>query len=102
MKKIFLLFAFLLFCGGLQAANNIEQNASANSDDIFIVGFDAAFPPYGYKDENGEYVGFDLDLAAQVAKRNGWVSVKQPIDWDSKDFELNSNSIDCIWNGFTF
>ena len=101
MKKIFLLFAFLLFCGGLQAANNIEQNASANSDDIFIVGFDAAFPPYGYKDENGEYVGFDLDLAAQVAKRNGWVLVKQPIDWDSKDFELNSNSIDCIWNGFT-
>ena len=38
----------------------------------FIVGFDAEFPPYGYMDDNGEYVGFDLDLAAEVCKRNGW------------------------------
>ena len=67
----------------------------------FTVGFDAEFPPYGYKDTEGNYVGFDLDLAAEVAKRNGWTLVKQPIDWDSKDMELNSGSIDCIWNGFT-
>ena len=67
----------------------------------FTVGFDAEFPPYGYKDSNGNYVGFDLDLAEEVAKRNGWTLVKQPIDWDSKDMELNSGSIDCIWNGFT-
>ena len=67
----------------------------------FIVGFDAAFPPYGYQDENGEYVGFDLDLAAEVCKRNDWELVKQPIDWDSKDMELNTGAIDCIWNGFT-
>ncbi len=67
----------------------------------FTVGFDAEFPPYGYKDDNGEYVGFDLDLAEEVCKRNGWNLVKQPIDWDSKDMELSSGSIDCIWNGFT-
>ena len=67
----------------------------------FTVGFDAEFPPYGYKDTDGNYVGFDLDLAEEVAKRNGWTLVKQPIDWDSKDMELNSGSIDCIWNGFT-
>lgn len=67
----------------------------------FIVGFDAEFPPYGYKDDSGEYVGFDLDLAQVVAERNGWELVKQPIDWDSKDMELGSGSIDCIWNGFT-
>jgi len=72
-----------------------------NDENIFIVGFDAEFPPYGYKDDNGEYVGFDLDLAAEVCKRNEWTLVKQPIDWDSKDMELNSGSIDCIWNGFT-
>lgn len=72
-----------------------------NDENIFIVGFDAEFPPYGYKDDNGEYVGFDLDLAAEVCKRRGWTLVKQPIDWDSKDMELNSGSIDCIWNGFT-
>ena len=66
-----------------------------------IVGFDAEYPPYGYMDDNGEYVGFDLDLAQEVCNRNGWELVKQPIDWDSKDMELNSGSIDCIWNGFT-
>ena len=67
----------------------------------FIVGFDAEYPPYGYMDENGEYVGFELDLAQEVCDRNGWELVKQPIDWNSKDMELNSGSIDCIWNGFT-
>lgn len=70
-------------------------------DDKFIVGFDADFPPYGYMDEAGEYVGFDLDLAAEVCKRQGWEVVYQPIDWDSKDMELSSGNISCIWNGFT-
>ena len=67
----------------------------------FTVGFDAEFPPYGYQDDNGEYIGFDLDLADEVCKRNGWELVKKPIDWDSKDLELDSGTIDCIWNGFT-
>lgn len=67
----------------------------------FTLGFDASFPPYGFLDEQGEYVGFDLDLAAEVCKRLGWELVKQPVDWDSKDMELSSGSIDCIWNGFT-
>ena len=72
-----------------------------NNDTVFIVGFDAEFPPYGYTDENGSYVGFDLDLAQEVCRRNNWTFVPQPIDWDSKDAELNSGTIDCIWNGFT-
>jgi polar amino acid transport system substrate-binding protein len=67
----------------------------------FTVGFDAEFPPYGFMDETGEYVGFDLDLAAEVCERNNWELVKQPIDWDAKDMELSSGTIDCIWNGFT-
>ena len=66
-----------------------------------IVGFDAEFPPYGYMDDNGEYVGFDLDLAAEVCKRQGWELVKQPINWDTKDEQLSTGAIDCIWNGFT-
>lgn len=78
-----------------------DSKDKENSDKQFIVGFDAEYPPYGYKDDNGEYVGFDLDLAQEVSARNGWELVKQPIDWDSKDMELNSGSIDCIWNGFT-
>ncbi len=67
----------------------------------FVVGFDAEYPPYGYMDENGEYTGFDLELAEAVCDLLGWELVKTPIDWDSKDMELNSGAIDCIWSGFT-
>ena len=70
-------------------------------DKTLIVGFDAEYPPFGYKDDNGEYVGFDLDLAQEVCNNLGWELVKKPINWDSKDMELNSGTIDCIWNGFT-
>ncbi len=78
-----------------------DANQTANDEDTFIVGFDAEFPPYGYKDDSGNYVGFDLDLAQEVCDRNNWTLVKQPIDWDAKDAEIDSGSIDCIWNGFT-
>ena len=66
----------------------------------FVVGFDADFPPYGYKD-GGTYKGFDLDLARAVCEKKGWRFVANPINWDAKDMELNSGAIDCIWNGFT-
>lgn len=84
-------------------AETTEAGNTADEADRkkLIVGFDAEYPPYGYMDDNGEYVGFDLELAQEVCDRNGWELVKQPIDWDSKDMELNSGSIDCIWNGFT-
>ncbi|MBO4845457.1 MAG: amino acid ABC transporter substrate-binding protein [Lachnospiraceae bacterium] len=82
-----------------QAADTTEATATERTK--LIVGFDAEFPPYGYMDENGDYVGFDLDLAQEVCNRRGWELVKQPIDWDAKDMELSSGSIDCIWNGFT-
>ena len=78
-----------------------DENKAADTRKTFTVGFDAEFPPYGYQDDSGEYVGFDLSLAEEVCKRNGWTLVKQPIDWDSKDMELESGQIDCIWNGFT-
>ena len=66
----------------------------------FVVGFDADFPPYGYKDGD-TYKGFDLDLAREVCKAKGWTFVANPIHWDAQDMELNSGAIDCIWNGFT-
>ena len=75
--------------------------SSESADDSFVVGFDAEYPPYGYMDENGDYTGFDLELAQAVCDMKGWTLVKQPIDWSSKDTELDSGSIDCIWNGFT-
>lgn len=85
------------------AENNeaTEAGAEAGERTTFTVGFDAEYPPYGYMAEDGSYVGFDLDLAQEVCDRNGWELVKQPVDWNSKDMELNSGSIDCIWNGFT-
>ena len=83
------------FLGG----NNSNQTANDNS--TLVVGFDAEFPPYGYKNDSGNYTGFDLDLAKEVCARNNWTFKAQPIDWDAKDAELDSGSIDCIWNGFT-
>ena len=66
-----------------------------------IVGFDQDFPPMGFVGDNGEYTGFDLDLAKEVASRLGLEYKAQPIAWDSKDMELESGNIDCIWNEFT-
>lgn len=94
MKKKVSLFLVLCMTALLAACGKDKTST-------FTVGFDAEFPPYGYMDDNGDYVGFDLDLAEEVCKRNGWELVKRPIDWDSKDMELSSGSIDCIWNGFT-
>lgn len=82
-------------------AGKEEAGTASEERTTFIVGFDAEFPPYGYKDENGDYVGVDLSLAQEVCDRMGWELVKQPIAWDSKDMELSSGAIDCIWNGFT-
>ena len=82
-------------------AQTEATDAQTEAGRQFVVGFDAEFPPYGYKDDSGEYVGFDLDLAQEVCNRLGWTLVKQPIDWDAKDMELSSGTIDCIWNGFT-
>ncbi|MCR5503910.1 MAG: amino acid ABC transporter substrate-binding protein [Lachnospiraceae bacterium] len=78
-----------------------EKDAKDSGRTTLTVGFDAEFPPYGYMDDSGNYVGFDLDLAEEVCKRKGWELKKQPIDWDAKDMELSSGAIDCIWNGFT-
>ena len=86
-----LAIAMTMICGCGQEDDGIRR---------FTVGFDADFPPYGFK-EGSEYKGFDLDLARAVCERKGWKFVANPINWDAKDMELNSGSIDCIWNGFT-
>ena len=82
-------------CGNAAGGNTDAESASGEKT-TFTVGFDAEFPPYGYMDDNGDYTGFDLELAEEVCNRNGWTLVKQPIDWDAKDAELNSGTIDCI------
>ncbi|WMJ84882.1 transporter substrate-binding domain-containing protein [Oscillospiraceae bacterium LTW-04] len=74
---------------------------SIKSKGKFIVGLDDSYPPMGFRDDKNEIVGFDIDLAREVAKRMGVEVEFQPIDWDSKELELNAGKIDCIWNGMT-
>jgi len=91
----------LMLCGALAVGMLAGCGSKKEEGKTFTVGFDAEFPPYGYADENGEYTGFDLEMAQAVCDLEGWELVKQPVDWDAKDMELSSGAIDCIWNGFT-
>lgn len=83
------------------ATATAAETAAEAAGGTLIVGFDQDFPPMGFVGDNGEYTGFDLDLAKEVASRLGLEYKAQPIAWDSKDMELESGNIDCIWNGFT-
>lgn len=84
----------------ITAGTTAAETAEAAGGTL-IVGFDQDFPPMGFVGDNGEYTGFDLDLAKEVASRLGLEYKAQPVAWDSKDMELESGNIDCIWNGFT-
>ncbi|EPR10421.1 amino acid ABC transporter substrate-binding protein [Ruminiclostridium papyrosolvens] len=66
-----------------------------------VLGLDENFPPMGFRDEDNNIVGYDIDLAKEVASRLGVKLTIQPINWESKDQELNTGNIDCIWNGFS-
>ena len=78
-----------------------EGTDETSEGGTFTVGFDQDFPPMGFVGEDGEYTGFDLELAQETAKRLGLTYVAQPIAWDAKNMELESGNIDCIWNDFT-
>lgn len=84
-----------------QAEETTAEEAKTTDGGTLIVGFDQDFPPMGFVGDDGEYTGFDLELEQEVAKRLGLEYKAQPIAWDSKDMELESGNIDCIWNGFT-
>lgn len=97
---------FAMTACGKNASSDAVQTGSNPDTAItfsgpFIVGFDDAFPPYGYVADDGSYTGFDLDLAKLVCEQNNWEYKESPISWDAKDALLNSGQITCIWNGFT-
>lgn len=73
----------------------------SKSGNEFVLGLDDSFPPMGFRDENNTIVGYDIDLAAEVANRLGLKFRAQPISWSAKEQELNTGKIDCIWNGLT-
>lgn len=103
--------SLLAGCGGSSDGSSDEGSDSQDTStaeftektegDTFTVGFDQDFPPMGFVGEDGEYTGFDLELAQAVCDKMGWEFVPEPIAWDAKDAMLESGAIDCIWNGFT-
>lgn len=107
MKKfltvlLVILTAASVFAGGTKENQGVDNSlAKVKEKGKFVLGLDDSFPPMGYRDENGEIVGFDIDTAKEVAKRISVELVAQPIDWAAKEQELATGNIDCIWNGFT-
>jgi ABC-type amino acid transport/signal transduction systems, periplasmic component/domain len=95
----------LLFSGCGQSAQNKQTADNSLSETKqkgqFIVGLDDSFPPVGFKDEKGEIVGFDVDMAKEAAKRMGVKAVFKSVQWDGVLLSLNNKDIDVIWNGLT-
>lgn len=86
--------------GGNEQAADSNNGGDAQAE-TFTLGFDQGYPPYGYVGDDGEFTGFDIELAKAVCEKNGWELKLEAIDWDAKDALIDSGSIDCIWNGFT-
>ncbi len=94
-KSLMAIFASLMVFATLGCSKK------SSGEKTFTLGLDASFPPMGYTEADGTIVGYDIDLAKEVCRRLGYKFVAKPINWDSKELELSSGSIDCIWNGFT-
>ena len=86
---------------GAAGAKPADAVEALKARGVFVLGLDDSFPPLGYRDDDNNIVGYDIDLAKEVAKRLGVTFKAQPIDWDAKEMELETGKIDCIWNGFT-
>jgi len=76
-------------------------SSSGSKDGKLVIGIDDKFAPMGFRDDNNEIVGFDIDYAKAAAEKMGKEITFQPIDWSAKESELNSGRIDMIWNGYT-
>lgn len=116
-KKILATVFGVLCAVGLFAGCQSNQNAADNTangatgEDTslqyvkdkgeLVIGLDATFAPMGFKDEAGNIVGVDIELATAVCEKLGVKAVFQPISWDAKEMELETKRIDCIWNGMS-
>lgn len=101
MKRMILALLTLFIASTVLAACGETEAGSGSEKDVLVIGIDDKFAPMGFRDEQNEIVGFDIDLAKAAAEKMG-VDVKfQPIDWKTKESELSSGRIDLIWNGYT-
>ncbi len=108
MKKYLALLLSLMMvvtmfaaCGGGSSEEAAPADDQYGEGFEFKHGYDKDFPPYSYIGDDGETTGFDVELAQAVCEYYGWTYTGVPINWDAKDAELASGSIDCIWSGFT-
>ena len=102
IKNIILGVTLGIFAFGLVSCGNTNAKEENTLDkDQLVLGFDDTFVPMGFKDENGEYTGFDIELAKAVGEKLGKEIAFQPIDWSMKETELNNGNIDFIWNGYS-
>ena len=88
---------------GTADSGTAQDNSLHNVLDkgTLVLGLDDSFPPMGFRDENNNIVGFDIDVATEVANRMGVELKLQPIEWSTKEMELNTGSVDCLWNGLS-
>jgi polar amino acid transport system substrate-binding protein len=108
MKRKFALISLSLFLISLLASGCSSQKTTTDQSlsDIkakgqFVVGLDDSFPPMGFKDDKGNIVGFDIDMATEAAKRMGVKAIFKPVQWDGIVLSLYNKDIDVIWNGLT-
>ncbi|MBO4779510.1 MAG: amino acid ABC transporter substrate-binding protein [Selenomonadaceae bacterium] len=100
MRKFFLpLILMLLIVTGCGGEDNSDKIISEKYGNKLVVGVDVEFPPIGFRDKQGNIVGFDVDLAKEAANRMGFEFEFKPINWDNKREEITSGNIDLIWNG---
>lgn len=98
---IFIMAILLIGCGKSDDNKTDTSLQDVKNKGTLVLGLDDAFPPMGFKNDDQEIVGFDIDVAKEIAKRMGVELVLTPISWDAKEQELATKRIDCIWNGFT-
>ncbi|GHV96153.1 hypothetical protein AGMMS50293_24730 [Spirochaetia bacterium] len=111
MKRITIAFVCVLMAAGTVfvgckrntgSAGNVSGGDKSLENILnrkkFVLGLDDSFPPMGFRNENNEIVGYDVDLAKEVTRRMGVELVLQPIDWNAKEQELNTGEIDCMLN----
>ena len=95
--------AVMTLAGCTQLASNpkVDNWDKYQQQKSITVGFDNTFVPMGFEEKNGNYAGFDIELAKYVSKKLGITVHFQPIDWDMKETELQNGTIDAIWNGYS-
>lgn len=115
MKKLITILLTVTLVIGMftmVGCGNTEQTTDENTTELtgweyiadkeeLIIGLDDTFAPMGFRDEEGDLVGFDIDLANAVGEELGVNITFKTIDWDAKELELQSKRIDCIWNGMS-